>query len=315
MNLNNKIPHTAVLVKDVLNSFNSIDQNGYFIDATLGYAGHSIEILSSNPNLKFIGIDKDTTALNFSKNRLLNQKHNKIYYHKSFSDIFVDFDFNKNKVSAILADFGVSSLQLDDDKRGFSYNSKFLDMRMDVTNSLSAYEVINNYKKLDLEYIFNKYGEVRNYKQVVNEIINQRVKKPITTARELAEVVERISYGKKRIHPATLIFQAVRIEVNSELKDIELFLQNIEKKAREKKLQGVIVSLISFHSLEDRLVKNYFRNWTKNCICDNSVIRCECDKNNKLGVLFNKKPIISSKEEISKNPRSRSAKLRTFIFS
>ena len=315
MNSKTISPHIPVLIKEVLNNFNSISMNGYFIDATVGYAGHSMEILLKYPELEYIGIDKDKTALEFSKKNLFKLKHNKIYYHKSFSDIFTNFDFDNNNVSAILADFGVSSLQLDQDERGFSYNSKFLDMRMNRDKSLSAYEVINHYKKIELENILNKYGEVSNYKQVATEIIKRRSKKPIETARELAEIVERLTSKQKRIHPATLVFQAIRIEVNDELKDIENFLKNIEEKARENRLKGVVISLISFHSLEDRLVKNYFRNWTKKCICDNSVMRCECGQNNKLGKLLNKKPIIASKDEIKVNPRARSAKLRTFIFS
>ena len=211
---------------------------------------------------------------------------------------------------AVLADFGVSSLQLDKHERGFSFESETLDMRMDASSELSAFEVVNDYPQEKLEYIFDTYGEVRSFKRLASAIVQARAEAPITSARELSEIAKTIIPAGGKIHPATLMFQAIRIEVNNELGEIEGLLDALEK----KHLKGEVVSLISFHSLEDRLVKNRFRKWAQACICDPHAIRCTCGKNHALGKAFSSKPVTATKEELRINPRSRSAKLRSFRF-
>ncbi len=304
-------PHTPVLLDEVLDSFRDI-RDGYFIDCTLGYAGHSIEILKRYKNIKHIGIDRDIEAINFSKNRLRDFKNRVTLYRGAFSSILLKLE--ERPISGLLADFGVSSLQLDKLERGFSFESDNLDMRMDSSSKLTAYEVVNNYSKDRLEYIFREYGEVRLYKKLTSAIIEARVKKFIRSAKELATLISK-TIPRGKIHPATLPFQAIRIEVNSELKEIERLLDILEQLAKKGELSGAVVSLITFHSLEDRLVKNRYKKWAKRCICDSNAIRCSCGKNNELGKILNRKPIIASKEELKINPRSRSAKLRSFKFS
>ena len=213
-------------------------------------------------------------------------------------------------ITALLADFGVSSLQLDKMERGFSFNSETLDMRMDAHAALSAYEVVNEYPQDKLEYILDAYGEVRSYRKLAGAVVEARAKAPIQSARELSEIAKSVIPSGGKIHPATLMFQGIRIEVNNELGEIEGLLDAIEAKHYE----GEVVSLITFHSLEDRLVKNRFKKWMTACICDSQAMRCTCGKNHALGKALVRKPITASKQELKINPRSRSAKLRSFRF-
>ena len=205
-----------------------------------------------------------------------------------------------------MADIGVSSLQLDKLDRGFSFNSENLDMRMNQNQSLDASTVINSYSQVELENIFKEYGEIREYKKIASLIVQNR---PFYSAKELAEFFYN-KLPKGKIHPATLIFQAIRIEVNDELGVLDRLFKSME----EAKLKDCIVAIISFHSLEDRVVKNYFKKWSENCICPKDAFRCECGKNHALGKIITKKPIIATNFEIKQNPRSRSAKLRVFRF-
>ncbi len=304
-------PHTPVLLKEVIDSFKDI-KSGYFVDCTLGYAGHSKAILEEFNYIKHIGIDRDSEALNFSKKRLEEFKDRTTFYKGTFASILPTL--KESPIVGILADFGVSSLQLDKKDRGFSFDSNNLDMRMDTTAPLSAYDVVNSYSRERLEYILNHYGEVRLYKKVASAIINARAKELIKSARELSTIISKVVPRGGKIHPATLAFQGIRIEVNSELAEIENLLDSLEKKAKNGELKGAIVSLITFHSLEDRLVKNRYKKWIKSCICDPHAIRCNCGKNHELGKMLVRKPITASKDELKINARSRSAKLRTFIF-
>jgi len=303
-----KTPHIPVLLKEVLESFKEVPE-GYFVDCTLGYAGHSLEILNHYSHLKHIGIDRDEEALAFSRKRLAPFATKSSYYKGTFATVLPTL--REAPVVALLADFGVSSLQLDKKERGFAFDSQSLDMRMDRDASLSAYEVVNQYPKEKLEYIFDTYGEVRSYKRLAAAVVEARAKAPIESARRLSEIAQKIIPSGGKIHPATLMFQAIRIEVNNELGEIEGLLDAIEKKHYE----GEIVSLITFHSLEDRLVKNRFRKWARQCICDPQAIRCTCGKKHALGNALSRKPVTASKEELNINPRSRSAKLRSFRFS
>ncbi len=305
------VPHIPVLLDEVLEGFSTI-QEGYFIDCTLGYAGHSEAMLERYKHIKHIGIDRDSEALVFSKARLEPFKERSILYKGTFAKVLPTL--KEQPIVALLADFGVSSLQLDKMERGFSFESEVLDMRMDITAKLSAYEVVNEYSQERLEYILNHYGEVRSYKKVASAIVQARAIKPIESGKELAEIILTVTPHRGKIHPATLSFQAIRIEVNNELGEIEGLLDALEEKFRAGELKDTIVSLITFHSLEDRLVKNRYKKWATACICDAQAMRCSCGKNHQLGKMLVRKPIVATEKELKINARSRSAKLRTFIF-
>jgi 16S rRNA (cytosine1402-N4)-methyltransferase len=302
-----KSPHIPVLLEEVLESFKEVPE-GYFVDCTLGYAGHSFEVLSHYDHLKHIGIDRDDEALSFSKARLQPFSGRSRLYKGTFATVLPSLE--EAPVTALLADFGVSSLQLDKKERGFAFDSETLDMRMDASAPLSAYEVVNTYPKERLEYIFDTYGEVRSYKKVAAAIVNARIEKPIESAKALSRIIQQVIPSGGKIHPATLPFQAIRIEVNNELGEIEGLLDAIE----DRHYSGEVVSLITFHSLEDRLVKNRFKKWATACICDPHAMRCTCGKNHALGKPLSRKPVTASREELRLNPRSRSAKLRSFRF-
>jgi len=306
------IPHIPVLLGEVLDGFSKIKE-GYFVDCTLGYAGHSEAMLKSYEQIKHIGIDRDDEALAFSKARLEPFTGRSTLYKGTFANTLPTL--NESPITGLLADFGVSSLQLDKMERGFSFESETLDMRMDARAELSAYNVVNEYPQEKLEYILNHYGEVRSYKKVASAIVQARAKKPIESAKVLSEVICTVIPRGGKIHPATLSFQGIRIEVNNELGEIEGLLDVLEAKFKKGELNGAIVSLITFHSLEDRLVKNRYKKWATKCICDPQAMRCTCGKNNELGKMLTRKPIVATKEELKINARSRSAKLRTFIFS
>jgi 16S rRNA (cytosine1402-N4)-methyltransferase len=301
-------PHTPVLLDEVIKSFEAISE-GYFVDCTLGYGGHSGAILEHYPHIKHIGIDRDEEALAFSRERLSLFAPRSRLYKGTFATLFPTLQ--EEPIMGVLADFGVSSLQLDKRERGFAFDAESLDMRMDSDAPLSAMEVVNGYSQERLAYLFENYGEVRGSHKLAQAIVQQRAKAPITSAKALSDLICSVMPKRGKIHPATLPFQAIRIEVNSELAEIEGLLDAIEKNHHE----GQIVSLISFHSLEDRLVKRRFQQWAKSCICDPHMIRCVCGNNHQLGRASTSKPITATKEELRTNPRSRSAKLRTFRFT
>jgi len=299
--LSNIIPHIPVLYNEVLEVFSDI-KDGYIIDCTLGYAGHSIGIISSNENIKLICNDQDDEALKFSKKRL-SEYSSRITFNKSnFKDVIKTFEHLP--IRGILADIGVSSLQLDKDERGFGFKSEVLDMRMNQNQELNAKTIVNEYSQNDLEYILKIYGEVKEYKKVSNLIIKNR---PINSAIELSTILER-NMHKGKLHPATLPFQGIRIAVNNELGVLEELFDSI----KNSNINNCLVAIISFHSLEDRIVKNYFKSWAMKCICPSHVMRCECGNNNQIGKVLTKKPIIPTKEEIRQNTRSRSSKMRVF---
>ncbi len=300
-------PHIPVLLEGVLRSFESA-KKGFFVDCTLGYGGHSGAILQKHPKLELIGIDRDQEALDFSAKRLDAFADRTIFVKGDFASVVPSLI--QSPITAILADFGVSSLQLDKHERGFGFDSDMLDMRMDQDSALSAYQVVNDYPKERLEYIFSEYGEIRESAKLADAIVKTRLSGPIESAKALSGIAKSIIRNKKKIHPATLMFQAIRIEVNDELGQIEKLLDALE----EMDLDGTIVSLITFHSLEDRLVKRRFRKWAQSCICDPATMRCTCGNNHSLGTIATRKPIVATEEELKANVRSRSAKLRTFIF-
>lgn len=300
------IPHVPVLYREVVDAFDSIE-SGIVIDCTMGYGGHSSLILESNPNIKLIAIDQDQTAIDFSTKRLAPY-HERVEIRKGrFSAVMKEIlqEYENVNIKGILADIGVSSLQLDQKERGFSFESDNLDMRMDKESPLSAAEVVNEYSRDELERVLLDYGELRNYKKIASVIISNR---PFHSAKELSEAVKpHMPHGKK-IHPATLLMQAIRIEVNNELGELKSLLNSIE----EARLHDAKVAIISFHSLEDRIVKQEFSRWAKSCICPPEAMRCVCGNNHSLGKIVSKKPLTAQDDELKENARSRSAKLRLF---
>ena len=292
--------HISVLLNESIESLN-IKGNGKYIDATLGYAGHSSEILRRLEKEGFLfAFDQDEEAVKFSTEKL-----NKINsYFKIFHTNFKNMkEYIDEKVDGILFDLGVSSPQLDETERGFSYhNDAKLDMRMDKRQKLTAYDVVNNYNLEKLIKIFYEYGEEKYSRNIAREIIKNR---PINTTLELAEIIKSSVPEKYRnsAHPARKVFQAIRIEVNQELEILEQSLLD----AFSLLNSGGRISVITFHSLEDRIVKNVFKKLTEE---DEVSKKLPTIKTNQKAKLITKKPIIPSEEELEKNRRSRSAKLR-----
>ena len=302
----NSIPHIPVLYREVIEAFENIE-SGIIIDCTMGYAGHSSMILEANPNIKLIAIDQDQTAIDFSTKRLEKYKDRVEIKKGRFSVVMQEImkEYKKEDIKGVLADIGVSSLQLDQKDRGFSFESDNLDMRMDKGSALSADEVVNNYSTSELESILLEYGELRNYKKIASFIVSNR---PFTSAKNLSDSIKPLMPHGKKIHPATLLMQAIRIEVNDELGELKSLLKTIEDSA----LLDARVAIISFHSLEDRIVKQAFIDWAKSCICPQEAMRCECGNNHSLGKIISRKPIMAKDDELKENPRSRSAKMRIF---
>ncbi len=301
-----KSPHIPVLYREVNETFADLEE-GIVIDCTMGYAGHSSMLLESNPNITLIGIDQDQTAIDFSTKRLAPFAGRFEIRKGRFSSVIKEIiaEYGAEKIKGILADIGVSSLQLDNSERGFSFESDLLDMRMDQGAELSAAEVVNTYSQSELETILLEYGELRNCKKVAAEIVRHR---PFHSAKQLADTLKPMMPKGKKIHPATLLMQAIRIEVNDELGELHRLLDAIEEAA----LPSARVAIISFHSLEDRIVKQRYVAWAKRCICPMEAMRCTCGNDNQLGRILSKKPITAANDELKANPRSRSAKMRVF---
>ena len=300
------IPHIPVLYREVIEIFEELE-SGIVIDCTMGYGGHSSMILESNPNLKLIAIDQDQTAIDFSTQRLAKFGDRVSIRKGRFSNVIKEIlsEVDPSEIKGVLADIGVSSLQLDQKERGFSYESDNLDMRMDKDAPLSAADVVNTYTQDELETIILEYGELRNYKKIASEIVKHR---PFTSAKELSDTLKPHMPRGKKIHPATLLMQAIRIEVNDELGELKSLLGSL----KEAKLPNAKIAIISFHSLEDRIVKQTFSKWSKSCICPSEAFRCECGNNHQYGKILTRKPIMAKDDELKENVRSRSAKMRVF---
>jgi len=286
------IPHVPVLYREVIEAFKSID-NGIIIDCTMGYGGHSSMILESNPNIRLIAIDQDQTAIDFSTERLAKFGDRVEIRKGRFSAVIKEIleDVNEAEIKGILADIGVSSLQLDQKERGFSFESETLDMRMDKNAPLSAMNVVNEYSQKELEHILLEYGELRNAKKIADEIIKNR---PFSSAKELSDKLKEHMPRGKKIHPATLLMQAIRIKVNDELGELNSLLGSIEN----ARLPEAKIAIISFHSLEDRIVKQAFSKFSKSCICPPEAFRCECGNNHAVGKVVTKKPIMAQDDEL-----------------
>ena len=303
--------HKPVLLNECIEGLN-IKKDGIYVDGTLGGAGHSLEIVKKLDSKKgiLIGIDRDEDALKAAKEKLLEYQNVK-YIHGNHDDIKEILEkLNINQVDGILLDLGVSSYQLDEKARGFSYmGSNELDMRMDKTQRLTAKEVINNYKEEHLANIIYEYGEERYSRIIAKNICIQRAKKKIETTDELVKIIEDSipRFNPKDGHPAKRTFQAIRIEVNNEIKPLEDTIANsIDVLKSEGRL-----CVITFHSLEDRCVKIAMNRAKGICTCPKDIPYCVCGAK-ELGRVLTKKPIIASLDEQKENSRSKSAKLRIF---
>ncbi|MBQ3214430.1 MAG: 16S rRNA (cytosine(1402)-N(4))-methyltransferase RsmH [Clostridia bacterium] len=302
--------HIPIMLTECIEGLN-INPDGVYVDATLGGAGHSSEIakrLSSKGTL--IGIDKDETAIKVSRERLSKYNCNIILVNDDYKNLLnILKENNIEKIDGLLADLGVSSYQLDETSRGFSYSKDApLDMRMNQNQSLTAREVVNTYEEKDLLKILYEYGEENFAKSIVKNIIKQRQVSPIETTGELVKIIEK-SVPSKLLHKggsvAKKTFQAIRIEVNSELDHLRLVLNDMIACLKPKGR----LCIITFHSLEDRLVKNCFNENSTGCICPKSFPICVCN-HKPIVCLINKKPIVPGENEVKNNSRSTSSKLR-----
>lgn len=299
--------HTPVMLNECINGLN-IKPNGIYVDGTLGGAGHSLRIVEKLKDGKLIAIDKDDTALEVSKERLKN--FNNVVFVKSDFKNFKNIMEEQNilGVDGILLDLGVSSYQIDTPERGFSYRfDGKLDMRMDTKSGITAFDVVNNYSDSELARIIYTYGEESFSRLIAKKIVEERKKHPIETTMQLKEIIENAI--PKKFHgqgsPCKKTFQAIRIEVNNELGNLDVVLKDMVEKLNK----GGRLAVITFHSLEDRIVKNVFKELSTNCICDKSIPICVCNHKASV-VLVNKKPITASSAELKFNKRSSSAKLR-----
>jgi len=304
--------HKTVLLREAIEALN-LKEGDVVVDATLGGGGHSLEILKKiSPTGKLLSIDRDEDAIKRFRQRIVGKDfaQNIILVKDNFSNLAeILRDKNIEKVKGILADFGLSSDQLNDKERGFSFYSKgVLDMRMDKNQKLTAKQVVNEYSEKKLADIFRKFGDEAYARNIAKKIVEEREKNEIASVEGLVEIIKTAVSEKsrrKKIHFATKVFQAIRMEVNSELLSIERFL----KQAIKSLQKGGRLAVISFHSGEDRLVKNFFREKERGCDCPPEFPICQCGKKSEIKIIT-KKPIVPSKSEIADNIRSRSAKMR-----
>lgn len=299
--------HEPIMLNECIENLN-INPSGIYVDGTLGGAGHSSRIVEKL-SLKgmLIGIDRDQDALKASKNRLKDYdnvryvwgKHEEIKKHLE--------DLKIEGVDGILLDLGVSSYQIDEASRGFSYTKDaLLDMRMNKEQSLTAMEIVNSYSQEQLEKIFFEYGEEKFSKKIASKVVKERASKKIETTYELADVIRSVVHNNT-IDSLKRIFQALRIEVNGELKELERAIRDAVYSLNENGR----ICIITFHSLEDRIVKNTFIDLQGVCKCPKDFPKCVCGVKS-YGKIITKKPIVPSIDEQERNPRSKSAKLRVF---
>lgn len=306
-----KYEHKSVLLEETVDALN-VRPDGIYVDCTAGGGGHSSKILELLGEGTLIAIDKDKDALRACRERLRGA--NVKFVHSDFkrlNDILDELGIDK--VDGIIADLGVSSYQIDNPERGFSYMSADapLDMRMDGTQSLRASDVVNTYSEAELCKLIHDYGEEKFAKSIARNIVAARRQEPLTTCGQLVDVIEQSvphCSRKKGSHPAKRTFQALRIEVNNELDGIDGFLRDaVDRLNRNGRL-----AVITFHSLEDRIVKQCFADFETDCICPPNFPKCVCDHRSK-GATLCKKPVEPSALEQQDNPRSQSAKLRVFV--
>ncbi|MGN1270747.1 MAG: 16S rRNA (cytosine(1402)-N(4))-methyltransferase RsmH [Clostridia bacterium] len=303
--------HVSVLLNESIENLN-IKPDGIYVDGTMGGAGHSLEIAKKlSKKGMLIGIDRDEEALEVAKERL-KEFSNVKYVHDNHDNIYkIIKDLELNGVDGILLDLGVSSYQIDEKTRGFTYmDDGPLDMRMDKSQELTAEYIVNNYKEKELARIIFEYGEEKFSKKIARNICECRKNKKIETTAELVKIIERSIPGKfreKNSHPAKRTFQAIRIEVNNE---IEPLYNTIKNSINALNSKGRLC-VITFHSLEDRMVKKAYVDAEGKCTCPKDLPYCVCE-NKSLGKIITKKPILPTEKEMQENSRSRSAKLRVF---
>ncbi len=302
--------HVSVLLAEAIDAL-AIDPRGTYVDCTAGGGGHSFEIASRLDGGRLISIDRDSDAVGVVTGRLAKFGDSVTVVRRNYGDVASVLDeLGITEINGILWDLGVSSYQLDEAERGFSYMADApLDMRMDRSAALSAYDVVNSYPELELCRVIYEYGEEKFAGRIARRIVERREDKPIETTLELSGIIENAIPEKNRRtehkHPAKRTFQAIRIEVNGELSSIA---PSIEA-GIERLVPGGRAAVITFHSLEDRIVKNTFADAAKGCICPPDFPVCVCGIKPKVR-LVSKKPILPSEEELRVNPRARSAKLR-----
>lgn len=301
--------HEPVLLQECLDGLD-IRPDGVYVDGTLGRAGHSLEIVRRLTTGRLIAIDRDGAALDAAPARLEGHMDKVTLVRGNFGDLpAILADLRVDAVDGMLFDFGVSSPQLDDGSRGFSYlQDAPLDMRMDRSAPLTAWEVVNGWSQEGLKRILWQYGEERYSGQIAAAIVRERERAPIDTTGQLSELIRSVMPAKARRekqHPAKRSFQAIRIAVNDELGEVERLLDGV----LDALDAGGRLAIISFHSLEDRLVKTAFGDWARGCTCPPDFPVCVCGKTPKVR-LIGKRPITAGDEELDRNPRARSARLR-----
>ena len=301
--------HRSVMLNECIDGLN-IKPDGIYVDGTCGGAGHSFEIAKRLETGKLICIDQDPDAIAAASKRLEPYKERFIIVKSNFSEAAgVCRNLGYDRIDGLLLDLGVSSFQLDEASRGFSYNADApLDMRMSDTNPLTAYEVVNSYSESELKRILFEYGEERFAGRIASKIVNARAIKPIETTLELSELIKNAIPSAARNgghHPAKRSFQAIRIEVNGELDVIAPTIETVCGIMNP----GGRMAIITFHSLEDRAVKQAYQKLAEGCTCPKDFPVCVCGNKPKVKIIT-KKPIVPSKTELEENPRSRSAKLR-----
>ncbi len=301
--------HVSILLKECMDGLD-IKPDGIYVDGTLGGGGHTFKLIQFIDGGKVIGIDQDQEALEAATKRLAIFGDKFIPVHSNFSNIIEVLEtLEIKKIDGFLLDLGVSSYQLDEAERGFSYmNDGQLDMRMNQEDEFSAYDVVNTYSEDELTQIIREYGEENWANRIAKFIVEARSEKPLETTYQLVDIIKNAipaSARKDGPHPAKRTFQAIRIEVNNELKIIEKTIED----AFSVMNKGGRVAIITFHSLEDRIVKNTFKKLAQGCICPPEFPVCICNNKPKVKII-SRKPILPSEREITDNPRARSAKLR-----
>lgn len=304
--------HKPVMLNECIEMLNIVP-SGIYVDGTLGGAGHSLEIVKRLDSGKLIAFDQDIEAIKNAKIKLKSYEDKVILIHDNFRNIKKSLeDIDIFRINGLLLDLGVSSYQLDSPERGFSYRYDApLDMRMNQSSQISAKYIVNTYSEEDLKRIIRDYGEEKWASRIAQFIVEERMKKPIDTTGELVQIIKAAIPKKAREedqHPAKRTFQAIRIETNHEL-DV---IYDVLESAVELLLPGGVISVITFHSLEDRIVKNFFRDESTGCICPPEIPVCVCNHQARLR-LAHRKPLVPSEEELRENPRSRSAKVRGAI--
>ena len=302
--------HRSVLLDECIEGLN-IKPNGIYVDGTAGGGGHSLEIVKKlTDGGRLIAIDRDDAAITAASERLRDYSDRVAFVRNNFSSVKeVCLELGYDKIDGILLDLGVSSYQLDTPERGFTHNTDApLDMRMDRRNDLDAYTVVNTYTAEQLKKIIYDFGEERFAPKIASAIVKQREKAPIETTGQLVDVIKSAIPAAAREgghHPAKRTFQAIRIEVNGELAAIEPTIRN----ACDILAEGGRIAIITFHSLEDRIVKQTYADLSSGCNCPKSLPVCVCGRKPKMNTIT-RKPILPSDKELEENPRSRSAKLR-----